>query len=55
MTPNNFREKANLRLAGSGRYTTRARRVQGAWVWARDSAIHYLSMMAWPVFLTNAR
>ena len=27
MTPNNFREKANLRLAGSGRYS--AGRVQG--------------------------
>jgi len=39
MTPNNFREKANLRLAGSGRYTSCVGRVQGARVRVYDPAV----------------
>ena len=56
MTPNNFREKANLRLAGSGRYASRARCVQGARVRGCDSDLgltHGPACSYYLIFITN--
>ena len=54
MTPNNFREKANLRLAGNGRYTSW--RVQGVRVRGYDSGLgltHGPACSYYLIFITN--